>query len=84
MSNQESRDFLETKWNKSKGGEKMRRRLNKRGQSTLEYVIIWTAIVGAILIAAAAYLRPAIDGAVGDTSAKISEEVADLVTGIGN
>lgn len=59
------------------------RRWNKRGQSTLEYVIIWTAIVGAILLAATRYLKPAVDNAVSQSSDKITQEVGDLVSGIG-
>ena len=62
----------------------MRRHLNRKGQSTLEYVIIWTAIIAAILVAANTFLRPAIEGAVDTTSTKITDEVADLVSGIGN
>jgi len=65
----------------------MRRRLNKKGQSTLEYVIIWTAIVGSILIAANNFIRPAIEGPGGvvDSAAdKMTEEVGDLLDGIGN
>ena len=64
----------------------MRRLYRKRGQSTLEYVIIWTAIVAAILVATNSYLRPAIDGpdgAIARGSDKMLEEVGDLVTGIG-
>ena len=68
---------------KNSGGEKMRR-LNRKGQSTLEYVIIWTAIVAAILLAANQFLRPAIEGAVQDTSNKITTEVGNLTGGIGN
>jgi hypothetical protein len=66
------------------GGEKMRRRLGKHGQSTLEYVLIWTAIVGAILLGANTFLRPAVENAVDVTSQKMEEEVNDLVAGIGN
>ena len=32
--------------------------INKKGQSTLEYIIIFTAIVGAILLAANTVLKP--------------------------
>lgn len=80
LSNEGSALFFDTSL---EGGEKMRR-LNKRGQSTLEYVIIWTAIVAAILLAANAYLRPAIEGAVESTSNKITTEVGNLTGGIGN
>ena len=61
----------------------MRRRLNRKGQSTLEYVIIWTAIIAAILVGANTYLKPAIQGAVETTSTKIADEVGDLVDGMG-
>jgi len=62
----------------------MRRLFNKKGQSTLEYVIIWTAIVGAILIAANSFLKPAIEGAIGKTSDKITQDVEKLVSEAGN
>ena len=35
--------------------------LKRKGQSTLEYVIILTAIIAAILFAAATYLKPRIE-----------------------
>ena len=57
------------------------RRLNRKGQSTLEYVIIWTAIVGAILFAATKYLTPAVDTAVNKASGKITKDVGRLVGG---
>ena len=60
-----------------------RRLYDRKGQSTLEYVIIWTAIIAAILVAANTALKPAIEGAVSTTSTKMTEEVADLVGGIG-
>ena len=60
----------------------MRRHLGKKGQSTLEYVLIWTAIVGAVLIGSR-YLGGLVENAVEDTADKMSEEVGDLVAGIG-
>ena len=36
----------------------MKKVLSKRGQSTLEYVIVLTAIVAAILFAAAVFIKP--------------------------
>ncbi|MFC1631560.1 hypothetical protein ACFL2I_03295 [Candidatus Omnitrophota bacterium] len=65
----------------------MIRLASKKGQSTLEYVIIWTAIVAAILVSVNAFLRPAIEGPGGmanQAADKITEEVGDLVGGIGN
>lgn len=61
----------------------MRRLWSRKGQSTLEYVIVWTAIVGAFLFAATRFLKPAVQGAVDKTSEKISTEVEGLVSGIG-
>ncbi|MFH1245204.1 MAG: hypothetical protein V1662_01840 [Candidatus Omnitrophota bacterium] len=56
---------------------------NRKGQSTLEYVIIWTAVVAAILIAAKTALQPAVTGAVTSASGKITTEVGRLTTGLG-
>ena len=60
----------------------MRRFLNRKGQSTLEYVIIWTAIIAAILIGANSFLKPAVEGAIDTTSTKIGAEVEALTTGL--
>jgi F0F1-type ATP synthase membrane subunit b/b' len=61
----------------------MRRLLNKRGQSTLEYAIIWTAIIAAILLAANTIFRPHIENAVGEAGQKIEDEVTRLTGGVG-
>ena len=39
----------------------MKKGLNRSGQSTLEYVIVLTAIVAAILIAASALVKPSLN-----------------------
>lgn len=73
--------FLLVKTNDFSGGEKMRRIL-KRGQSTLEYAIIWTAIVGAILYAAGQFLGGedgAISTAIQSASSKITTEVNKIL-----
>jgi len=69
--------------NKNAGGEKMKRLFSKKGQGTLEYVIIWTAIVGAILYAGTRFLKPAVQDALEQTSGKITTEVGNLVSGTG-
>jgi Flp pilus assembly pilin Flp len=71
---------------RTQGGEKMRRlfEFDRKGQSTLEYVIIWTAIIAAILVAANTVFKGAIEQAVDDTSQKIETEVQNLVSGIGD
>ncbi|MBN3038969.1 MAG: class III signal peptide-containing protein [Candidatus Omnitrophica bacterium] len=56
----------------------------KKGQSTLEYVIIWTAIIAAILVAANTVFRSAIENAVDETSTKIETEVQNLTGSIGD
>lgn len=43
------------------GGKEMKKALNKVGQSTLEYVIVLTAIIAAILFAAAQFIKPAVN-----------------------
>jgi len=59
-------------------------KLGTKGQSTLEYLMIWTVVVGAILSAAGLYLRPTIEGAVEMSSTKITTEVAELLYGLGD
>ena len=46
----------------------MRKALNRVGQSTLEYVIVLTAIVAAILFAAIQFLRPSVNRVYSDAS----------------
>lgn len=75
LSNREPAFFIPMRWLLSKRSLTA----GRQGQSTLEYVIVWTAIVGAILVGAAAYLRPAVEGMVGQTSAMITEQVGGLV-----
>ncbi|PIQ87730.1 MAG: hypothetical protein COV73_02580 [Candidatus Omnitrophica bacterium CG11_big_fil_rev_8_21_14_0_20_43_6] len=50
----------------------------RKGQSTLEYVIILAAVVGAI-IAAGALLRPRIRDSYDDLGEKMENKVADVV-----
>jgi uncharacterized protein (UPF0333 family) len=47
----------------------------KSGQSTLEYVLILTAIVGAIIITATKFVKPKVEGSV----EHVSNEMADQV-----
>jgi Na+/H+-dicarboxylate symporter len=49
----------------------MKKVLGRMGQSTLEYVIVLTAIVAAILFAAANLIRPNVNKLYGDAGAKI-------------
>ncbi|MFH1245206.1 MAG: hypothetical protein V1662_01850 [Candidatus Omnitrophota bacterium] len=54
---------------------------NKKAQSTLEYVIIWTAIVVAILVAAKTAFQPAIELSIQSTSDKLVKDVEKLTAG---
>ena len=58
-----------------KGGENMYRR---KGQSILEYVIVLTAIVAAIVAAASTIIKPAVDGALGNAKSSIVGSTAKL------
>ena len=64
----------------------MRRHLNRKGQSTLEYVIIWTAIIAAILVGAEALKGKMGDegGVMDKLSGKVTTEVENLAAEIGN
>ncbi len=44
---------------------------NKKGQSILEYVIVLTAIVGALVWAAATLIKPAVETGLNDTTQSI-------------
>jgi len=57
------------------GGEKMKR--FSKGQSTLEYVIILAAVVGAI-IAVAAALKPKLTGTYDTLGNKMQEKVNEV------
>ena len=51
---------------------------NKRGQNTLEYILILTAIVGFLLYAAVAIVKPKVNQAFSDVAASI-EHTATVV-----
>jgi len=50
----------------------MRKRIGKQGQSTLEYVIVLTAIVGAIVAAAFLFIKPSMNKIYGDVNTSMS------------
>jgi Flp pilus assembly pilin Flp len=59
----------------NRGGEKMLKKI--RGQSTLEYVIILAAVVGAIIMVANA-LKPKIQDTYGDLGDKMESKVSQV------
>lgn len=54
----------------------------KKAQSTLEYVIILTAIVGAIIYAAATYIRPGVESSYKNVNESIQATAANLTAKI--
>jgi len=50
----------------------------KKGQSTLEYVIILTAIIAAIVFAAATFLKPKVESSYGHVSNQMEQGVQQL------
>lgn len=51
----------------------MLRENNKKAQSTLEYIVILTAIVGVIIFAAAKWINPAVKNSLGEAEAAIGK-----------
>ena len=47
----------------------------KRGQSTLEYVLILTAIVGAIILAATRFIKPRVEGSIEHVTQEMQDQV---------
>lgn len=60
-----------------KGGGKMRRIFSKKGQSTLEYVIVLTAIVAAV-IAAASVIKTKVTSSFEHAAGEMDEAVAKI------
>jgi uncharacterized protein (UPF0333 family) len=50
----------------------------RKGQSTLEYVIILTAIIAAIVFAAATYLKPRVESSLDHVSGQMETGVQQL------
>ena len=51
----------------------MRKQASKRGQSTVEYVIVFTAIAAAIIFAAVNIIRPAVNKTYNQAGSKIEQ-----------
>jgi len=61
---------------KNRGGVKMRR--VKLGQSVLEYIIVLTAIIAIIIIAATKLINPAVNQAMTDAATSITDATSKL------
>lgn len=62
----------------------MKKVLNRVGQSTMEYVIVLTAIVAAILFAATQFIRPSMNKVMRDASVSMNASGSLLQTAGGN
>lgn len=51
---------------------------SKKGQSVLEYVIVLTAIVAAVIFAAGKFIKPAVEQAMSDSATSIKSATAKL------
>jgi len=49
--------------------------LKKKGQSTLEYLLVLTAIIGAIIIAATKFVKPQVEGSLEHVSNEMGKQV---------
>ena len=61
----------------------MRCTKNKRGQSTVEYVIVFTAIAAAIIFAATSVMRPAVNQIYSDAGSSINQSGSYFAERIG-
>ena len=61
----------------TQGGEEMRRLLHKKGQSTLEYVIVLTAIIAAIILAVPA-IKQKVQNAFEHAADEMEEAVEEI------
>lgn len=64
--------------NRIKGGEKM---FKARGQSTLEYVLVLTAIVAAIIFAATKFVKPRVENSMDHVSQEMEDQVGRIKFG---
>ncbi len=65
------------------GGRNMRKVLSKVGQSTLEYVIVLTAIVAAILFAATQFIKPGVNRIYDETGTKLNDTATVFANKVG-
>ncbi|MBU1998970.1 MAG: hypothetical protein ABIG46_00670 [Candidatus Omnitrophota bacterium] len=47
----------------------------RRGQSTLEYVLVLTAIVGAIILAATKFVKPRVEASLDHVTGEMNDQV---------
>jgi uncharacterized protein (UPF0333 family) len=52
--------------------------VQKKGQSTLEYVLVLTAIVAAIILAATKFVKPRVEGSMDHVSGQMQGQVEKI------
>lgn len=52
--------------------------VRKKGQSTLEYVLVLTAIVAAIILAATKFVKPRVEGSMDHVSSQMEDQVKKI------
>ena len=57
-----------------------KKRWNRKGQSTLEYLLIAAVVIAAVAIAAGTVIRPAVDNTLNQSSSAINTAAAQLNT----
>lgn len=58
-----------------KGGEKM---LKSKGQSTLEYVLVLTAIIAGIIFAASRFIQPRVQSSLDHVTQEMDDQVGRI------
>ncbi|MDP2905739.1 MAG: hypothetical protein Q8O22_05500 [Candidatus Omnitrophota bacterium] len=53
----------------------------KKGQSTLEYVLILTAIIGAIIVAATTFVKPRVEESLNHVTQEMKDQVEKIQFG---
>lgn len=53
----------------------------KKGQSTLEYVLILTAIIAAVIIAATKFVKPRVEGSLDHVSQEMQDQAERIKFG---
>ncbi|MDD4953386.1 MAG: hypothetical protein PHG40_00580 [Candidatus Omnitrophica bacterium] len=55
--------------------------LRKKGQSTLEYVLVLTAIIAAVIVAATKFVKPRVEGSLDHVSQEMEDQVGRIQFG---
>jgi uncharacterized protein (UPF0333 family) len=57
--------------------------LRKRGQSTLEYVLVLTAIIAAVIVAANSFIKPRVEDSLNHVTSQMNSQVHRISFGNG-